>query len=231
MSQLAIINAPSSFTAIWAVMRPWLAKETVEKVSVLGSNYASALLKLADAENLPRSLGGTCTCSDCDEEDASEKSQATKVGGVDGQLEMGKCAFSSAGPWMVGRKERREAWLRGERELGLRPGELEAFSSKQAEKSTGQDPDLETSSQTTPTAPAEKFDEKKDDVEESASARTGASTDESSSGPSTPPLDAVPRELGEVRISGEDDTSSKPDLVSKERHETSAVGGEAVPSL
>ncbi|KIP05367.1 hypothetical protein PHLGIDRAFT_43261, partial [Phlebiopsis gigantea 11061_1 CR5-6] len=64
MSQLAIVNAPSSFTAIWAVMRPWLAKETVAKVNVLGHNYQSALLELVDKENLPATLGGTCTCED-----------------------------------------------------------------------------------------------------------------------------------------------------------------------
>ncbi|EIN12631.1 CRAL/TRIO domain-containing protein, partial [Punctularia strigosozonata HHB-11173 SS5] len=92
MGQVKIINAPSSFTAMWAVMKPWLAKETVDKIDVLGSDYQRELLAVVDADNLPASLGGNCTCDDC-----------------------GGCAFSSAGPWMAGRKERREKWLKGER--------------------------------------------------------------------------------------------------------------------
>ncbi|PFH54084.1 glycoside hydrolase family 71 protein [Amanita thiersii Skay4041] len=54
MGQLAIVNAPASFTAIWAAIRPWLSKETAEKVDILGSDYREVLLDLIDAENLPR---------------------------------------------------------------------------------------------------------------------------------------------------------------------------------
>lgn len=35
MAKLAIVNAPSSFTFIWSVVKPWLSKETAEKVDVL----------------------------------------------------------------------------------------------------------------------------------------------------------------------------------------------------
>ena len=80
MGQLAIVNAPSSFTVIWNVMKPWLSTETIEKVDILGSDYQSVLLKLVDAENLPSSLGGNCTCSHA-----------------------GGCQFSGAGPWLEGR--------------------------------------------------------------------------------------------------------------------------------
>ena len=93
MGHLAIINAPYSFAAIWSAVRPWLAKETADKVHILSSDYKSALLELVDEENLPESLGGKCTCSD-----------------------KGGCSLSSAGPWMEGRKERREKWLKGERD-------------------------------------------------------------------------------------------------------------------
>lgn len=80
MGQLAIVNAPSTFTAIWAIMKPWLSKETAEKVDILGSNYKDVLLNLVDADCLPSTLGGTCECKD-----------------------QGGCHLSGAGPWMDGR--------------------------------------------------------------------------------------------------------------------------------
>jgi hypothetical protein len=80
MGKLAVINAPSTFTVIWNVVKAWLSKETAEKVDILGSDYQDVLLDLIDAENLPSSLGGTCTCS-----------------------EAGGCQLSGAGPWQEGR--------------------------------------------------------------------------------------------------------------------------------
>lgn len=182
MSQLAIVNAPSSFTAIWSVMRPWLAKETVAKVSVLGANYQRALLELVDAENLPETLGGTCTCADCASADTGGDL------GSGGVAEMGRCAFSSAGPWLVGRKERRAAWLRGERDIALQPGEIEKFAAK-AEQGEAPQPEA-------PHAPKEDVEhppaqEKDDD----------ASTDSTSPGPSTPGVDSVQHQLDQVEIS------------------------------
>ena len=81
LGKLAVINAPSTFTTIWNVVKAWLAKETAEKVEILGSDYKDVLLDLVDAENLPSSLGGSCTCS-----------------------EAGGCELSGAGPWQEGRK-------------------------------------------------------------------------------------------------------------------------------
>lgn len=98
MGKLAIINAPYSFSIIWAAIKPWLSKETQEKVEILGANYKEGLLKDIDAENLPESLGGTCTCT-----------------------EHGGCAVSSAGPWLEGREERLEQWKKG---LRRSPGRL-----------------------------------------------------------------------------------------------------------
>lgn len=80
MGQLAIINAPSTFTMIWGAVKPWLSKETVAKIDILGSDYQKGLLEVVDAENLPAFLGGTCTC-------ANE----------------GGCHMSFAGPWKEGR--------------------------------------------------------------------------------------------------------------------------------
>lgn len=97
MAQLAIINAPASFTTIWSFIKPWLAKETLAKIDILGTDYRAVLLRQIPAENLPASLGGTCTCA-----------------------EAGGCKLSNAGPWMERRRERRERWLRGERtRIGL----------------------------------------------------------------------------------------------------------------
>lgn len=81
MGQLTIVNAPQSFTAIWNVMKPWLSKETIAKVDILGSNYEQVLLDLVNAENLPSLLGGKCTCDSA-----------------------GGCQFSGVGPWLEGRE-------------------------------------------------------------------------------------------------------------------------------
>lgn len=201
MAQLAIVNAPSSFTAIWSVMRPWLAKETVAKVSVLGSNYQKALLELVDAENLPETLGGTCTCEDCTEIALDD--------GKGGVAEMGRCAFSSAGPWMIGRKERREAWLKGERpSIALEPGDVEKFTQGANEKTASQE--------TTPTADAqppvtvmedshgneEHFEDAKSHLGEASAEE---SSEDASPGPSTPGVESVQQQLDQVRITSEND--------------------------
>jgi hypothetical protein len=196
MSQLAIVNAPSSFTAIWAVMRPWLAKETVAKVAVLGSNYQSALLEMVPAENLPETLGGTCTCEDCGAHSDGSKAgahadeKAEKAGAKKGEkpvgvAEMGRCAFSSAGPWMVGREERRAAWLRGERrDIGLYPGEYATLLEK--EKARGQAQD---------TVAGEK------PAESQAEEAMEESSEDASAGPSTPGVDSVQQQqLDQIAI-------------------------------
>ena len=62
VARLAIVNAPRGFAAIWNVMKPWIAKETAAKVSIMGSDYRARLLELVDADALPARLGGACTC-------------------------------------------------------------------------------------------------------------------------------------------------------------------------
>jgi len=81
MGRLAIINAPSSFTFIWNVVKRWLSKETQEKIDILGVDYRDRLLELIDAENLPAILGGSCQCKE-------------------------GCDASGAGPWMDERRAR-----------------------------------------------------------------------------------------------------------------------------
>ncbi len=161
-------------------MRPWLAKETVDKVNVLGSNYASYLRELIDPEALPKSLGGDCTCAEC----GHDGKDLPEVGGVDGQVEMGRCAFSSAGPWMVGRKERREGWLKGERDIALQAGELEAFAKKNQSVPPSQEDTSKTESQPSQQEKAE------------------SDTSASDSGPSTPALE---RQLSQVSVHRDSD--------------------------
>jgi hypothetical protein len=64
-------------------MKPWMAKETIDKVNILGSDYEQVLLDLVDKENLPAILGGECKC-----------------GSEDGLA----CRSSGVGPWLEGRQ-------------------------------------------------------------------------------------------------------------------------------
>ncbi|KAF8075951.1 CRAL-TRIO domain-containing protein [Lyophyllum atratum] len=74
MGKFYIINAPWAFSAVWAVIKPWLDEVTVSKVDILGSGYKATLLKQIPLENLPKEFGGTCDCA-------------------------GGCSLSDAGPW------------------------------------------------------------------------------------------------------------------------------------
>jgi len=57
-----IVNAPFIFSAIWAVVRPWLDPVTAAKVRIVGhSGTASALLERIDASQLPAEYGGQST--------------------------------------------------------------------------------------------------------------------------------------------------------------------------
>ncbi|KAK7682343.1 hypothetical protein QCA50_014548 [Cerrena zonata] len=134
MAKLAIVNAPSSFTTIWSFIKPWLAKETAQKVDILGSDYQKVLLELVDAENLPASLGGKCTCA-----------------------EFGGCEKSNIGPWNEGRKERRERWLKGEGEIHVSTPvidkEIDAESGSTMTSTTSQSDSLASSFESSPAPP------------------------------------------------------------------------------
>ena len=82
MGKFYIINASWAFSAIWAMIRPWLDEITAAKIEIVGGGYKEVLLKQIPKENLPKEFGGECEC----------------VGG---------CSMSNAGPWNVeGGKEK-----------------------------------------------------------------------------------------------------------------------------
>jgi len=205
MAQLAIVNAPSSFTTIWSFIKPWLAKETVAKVDVLGSDYQSVLLDLIDADSLPTSLGGSCNCEE-------------------------GCEKSNAGPWKEGRAERREKFLRGEGEAGVhvdkevlnggirgtleedeeeREGRAERgsqHSRRSSKRSSKSAQSVRSSSLLSRPIdiPNSRTSEERDEEMEASSQSTQASTP----GPSTPPLD-ISSEMTGLSISSSPEDKSE----------------------
>ena len=74
MGKFYIVNAPWAFSAVWAIIKPWLDEVTVAKIDILRATYKDTLLKQIDEENLPSIFGGKCECP-------------------------GGCSLSDAGPW------------------------------------------------------------------------------------------------------------------------------------
>ena len=74
LGKLFIINAPWGFSAIFSVVKGFLDPVTVDKIHILGGGYQKELLAQVPAENLPKGLGGSCSCPE-------------------------GCEFSDKGPW------------------------------------------------------------------------------------------------------------------------------------
>lgn len=58
LGKTVIINAPTVFKMIWAMVRPMLDVRTQAKIEVAPSDYMKLLLKYVDADNIPDYLGG-----------------------------------------------------------------------------------------------------------------------------------------------------------------------------
>lgn len=53
-----MINVPWYFTALWAIVKPWIDPVTAEKFVLLGSDYLDTLKKYIDESQIPTELGG-----------------------------------------------------------------------------------------------------------------------------------------------------------------------------
>lgn len=61
MGRMIIINAPTSFKMVYAVVKTFIDKRTASKIEIYGPKYQQRLLELIDINNLPKELGGTST--------------------------------------------------------------------------------------------------------------------------------------------------------------------------
>ncbi|KAG2438205.1 hypothetical protein HXX76_005809 [Chlamydomonas incerta] len=58
LGQMFIINTPTVFRLIWAVVNPMLEERTRRKIIILGHDYMPTISQLIPEENLPACLGG-----------------------------------------------------------------------------------------------------------------------------------------------------------------------------
>lgn len=59
LGTILVINAPFFFTAIWAVVKPWLDPMVMEKVQIVGGSYADTLKHFIDEDQIPEEYGGS----------------------------------------------------------------------------------------------------------------------------------------------------------------------------
>ncbi|KAL1925063.1 uncharacterized protein VTP21DRAFT_4717 [Calcarisporiella thermophila] len=70
MGCMFVINAPSLFSGVWSMIKPFLDEDTVAKIHILGTNYLDEVLKVVDPKSLPKFLGGDCECPEgCENSD------------------------------------------------------------------------------------------------------------------------------------------------------------------
>lgn len=56
---MIIINAPVYFTAIWAIVKPWMDPVTLAKVQICGHDFLSTLRSHIDDDQIPVEYGGS----------------------------------------------------------------------------------------------------------------------------------------------------------------------------
>jgi len=57
-----VINAPTIFSYVWKIVKPWLDPFTASKVRIHSDVPTKDLLECIDADQLPSIYGGTCKC-------------------------------------------------------------------------------------------------------------------------------------------------------------------------
>ncbi|KAJ1547968.1 cytosolic factor, phosphatidylinositol/phosphatidylcholine transfer protein, partial [Nowakowskiella sp. JEL0078] len=81
LGKMFIINAPTLFTGIWAVVRNFLDENTLNKISVMSSGYQKSLLEEIDENSLPSIYGGKCLCANgCENGDVGPWNDGTVPG-------------------------------------------------------------------------------------------------------------------------------------------------------
>ena len=76
LGKMYVINASGMFSAIWAMVKPFIDDKTRLKIHVFQEDFLNELLKDVEKSNLPKLIGGDCDCK-----------------------EFGGCLFSDKGPW------------------------------------------------------------------------------------------------------------------------------------
>lgn len=59
LQTLLVINAPIYFTAIWAIVKPWLDPATLQKIRIFGGNFLGGLREVIADEYIPTEYGGS----------------------------------------------------------------------------------------------------------------------------------------------------------------------------
>jgi len=57
--KLYVVNAPRIFHFMWAALQPTISKDTLDKLTILGSDYLPTLLEIIPLDHIPSTLGGT----------------------------------------------------------------------------------------------------------------------------------------------------------------------------
>lgn len=60
LETLYMINAPFTFSILWALIKPWIDPVTVQKFQIIGSNFQDILKDKISEEYIPVEYGGTC---------------------------------------------------------------------------------------------------------------------------------------------------------------------------
>ncbi|OQO08138.1 hypothetical protein B0A48_06932 [Cryoendolithus antarcticus] len=99
LGKMYLINAPWGFSTVFSVVKKFLDPVTVAKIHVLGGSYQKELLAQVPKQNLPKHLGGDCSCK-------------------------GGCQLSDVGPWQDPQWSKPPAWAKKENTIPATEGHI-----------------------------------------------------------------------------------------------------------